>query len=190
MRKKIISLFSKNNVDNDSTENVLNVANTIKEISKQLQEVGGTKMKPKSFHTSKGELIDLRTQKNVGIDKENEISQNDTGAKKKSKTTIYDFIQNVKDKEDFLKAFKRTFNIETNTEIAIVINLFEKEKIICYSTFAPFYREIKNYLNRDIGNQNTINDAIKRIQKGTQTREAEFEKIKEKVNNLINNHLT
>ena len=189
MRKKIISLFSKNNVDNENKETALKIA----ELSQKLRDLGEQNKqtsKPKIFHTSKGDLIDLRTQKNVGSKKESTISQQDTETKEETKTTIYDFIQNVKDKEKFLKDLKSTFNIETKTEIAIVIVLFEKEKIICYNKFAPFYREIKTYLNRNIGNQNTINDAIKRIQNGTQTRETEFVKITEKANELIIKHKT
>lgn len=102
--------------------------------------------------------------------------------------TFLDFINNVKDKEIFANDLKGTFTIETKTEIAIIIDLFEKEEIFVYSKFAPFYREIKKHFNREIGNQNTINDAIKRIQNGTQTREREFEKITIKVNRLIKKH--
>lgn len=107
---------------------------------------------------------------------------------KKTELTFFDYLNNVNDPELFANDLKESFKIETNTEIAIVIHVLESEQIFVYSYFAGFYRELKKFFDRNIGKQNTINDAVTRIKSGTETRTKSFNTINSKVKELINKH--
>lgn len=118
----------------------------------------------------------------------NWLNDNDPTKAKSKAFNFLDFIQNVKNKETFANDLKDTFDTETSTSFAIIVNLLEIEGVFKFSEFAPFYREIKRYFNREIGNQNTINDALSRLRGGTTTRERAFNNINDKVNVLIDKH--
>lgn len=107
---------------------------------------------------------------------------------KKTELTFFNFINDVKDKELFANDLKESFKIEKNTEIAIVIHLLESERIFVYSYFAHIHRELKKFLGREIGNPNTLNDAVNRIKNGILPRTRSYDTISNKVDELINKH--
>lgn len=122
------------------------------------------------------------------IDIDKYFYSDEVGKSKRNEPAFLDYIHNVKDKEVFALELKELFNTETNTSFGIMINLLEIKDVFKFSEFAPFYRKIKQYFNREIGNQNTINDALNRLRKEIPSREREVNKINDKVNVLIDKH--
>lgn len=79
----------------------------------------------------------------------------------KAEKSLIDFIANVKDKEAFALDLKDTFNTESGIDFKIMIELLKEEEVFFYSQFAPFYRSIKEYFNRNLGSQTGLNDLYK-----------------------------
>lgn len=78
----------------------------------------------------------------------------------KNKKIIFDFINNINNKEGFLNELRITFPTEQGKSIkAIVLKLVDAE-ILIYGTkeFLQLYNELKIYFKRDIGTYQSIND--------------------------------
>lgn len=78
------------------------------------------------------------------------------------KKEIFDFVQNVKDKEEFLRDLKTAFPIEKGIAIKVMIELLQEEDIILIPKrkFKMFYEEFKNVFDQNIGSYTSINDVI------------------------------
>lgn len=79
---------------------------------------------------------------------------------KKRHKTLFEFINNIDDKEAFLNDLKNTFPTEIGLSIkAIVLRLVEVN-ILIYGTkeFKNFYEELTKYFDRSIGTYGSIND--------------------------------
>jgi hypothetical protein len=81
--------------------------------------------------------------------------------KQKPEKTIFDYISNISNKESFALELKNTFNIESGIDFKIMIELLKEEEILTFTQFAPFFRSINSYFNREIGTQNGLNDLYK-----------------------------
>lgn len=119
----------------------------------------------------------------------NKISNsNDNKNVKSSDPDFFDFIQNISNKTAFSNDLKQKFNNERSTEFGLLIYILTLEKIFLYYKFAPFFRSIKKNFNRDIGDQNKLNDTITCVSKGEKKYEIEIASIKNKLNPLINKY--
>ncbi|GEM_PF-4352937 len=113
----------------------------------------------------------------------NQPQQNEIIKLKKPKKSLFEFINNVKDKETFMLELKNTFPTEQGKSIKAIVLKLVKEQILIYGTkeFIQFYNELKTYFNRDIGTYQSIND-VKTVDKET------ADTIYKKLNSLITTH--
>lgn len=116
---------------------------------------------------------------------DNKLFINEKTNNKKPEPTFLDFIHNVKDKEAFAEDLKSTFSSEIGQNIKALINLLGIESneiiIIPQRKFRSFVVAFKNYLNRDIGTYNSIND-VKHID------DVIYNDIEKKLKPLITKH--
>jgi hypothetical protein len=106
----------------------------------------------------------------------------------KPEKTIFDYISNVNNKESFAIELKNTFNIESGIDFKIMIELLKEEKIFTYTYFAPFFRSIAIYFNREIGTQNGLNDLYKHSEAEKKHYAEKIIVIQNKLNPLITKH--
>ena len=108
-----------------------------------------------------------------------------TNKPKKLKKVLFQFIQNIKHKENFIQELTETFPTEKGKSIKAIIDILTEKNIIVYGTkeFKTLYEEIKLNFNRDIGTYNSIQN-VKDIDS------AILDTITKKLNPLINKHKT
>lgn len=89
-------------------------------------------------------------------------SESVQGVRKPVKT-LFDFINNVSDKEAFAKDLKDTFNTEKGISFKIMIELLKAEYVFLIGSreFSNFYKEIKSFFDRNIGAYQALNDSYK-----------------------------
>jgi hypothetical protein len=102
--------------------------------------------------------------------------------------TFFDYIHNVINKELFAIDLKSTFNIETGIDFKIMIELLKEDGILSYTNFAPFFRSIKIYFDRNIGSQNGLNDLYKHSKDDQEIHADRIATMRSKLNTLITNH--
>lgn len=104
----------------------------------------------------RGAFINWYNEKIKSID----IKQPQQIKTEKLKKTLFEFIHNVNDKENFLFELKNTFPTEKGKSIRAIINILENENIFIYGAreFTHLYDQLKVYFNRDIGTYQSIQD--------------------------------
>jgi hypothetical protein len=105
--------------------------------------------------------------------------------KQKTEPILFDFIQNVEDKEAFALKLKETFNTERGIDFRIMIELLKDEDIFSFTTFKPFYNAIKEYFNRDIGVYSGVNDKYKHTQDDKLLHKSRIEQVSRKLKSSI-----
>lgn len=74
------------------------------------------------------------------------------------KKTIYDYIQNILNKTEFIQELKETFKTEKGKSLKVIISILEKEDILIIPPreFKNFYLELSTVFQRDLGSYNSI----------------------------------
>lgn len=104
---------------------------------------------------------------------------------KKPKKVLFQFIHNIKNKEEFIQELKETFPTEIGKSIKAIIDILTDEKILVYGTkeFKTLKEEIEFSFNRNIGSYNSIQN-VKIVDKET------TDTVHKKLNPLIIKHKT
>lgn len=108
---------------------------------------------------------------------------------RKNIKTLFNFLINISDKDEFINELKKTFNSEKGIKFRILIEILKENKIFLIGDreFKQFYEQIKNSFNRDIGTYSALND-LYRPDKDIKDKEKyknDIENISIKLNPLI-----
>ena len=108
----------------------------------------------------------------------------------KMKVDIESFVFNVKEKESFLKDIKQTFSTERGISLKIMIELLKDAGMIKIGNmkFKEFYKELKIFMDRDIGKYQALNDQYKHTEDNKKYYSKEINIVKSKLNPLIERH--
>lgn len=111
--------------------------------------------------------------------------QPETNKPKKPKKTLFQFINDIDNKEAFLQDLKKTFPTEIGKSIKAVIDILTKENILIYGTkeFKLMFEELENFFSRDLGTYNSVQN-VKIVDEET------TDIIYKKLNPLIMKHKT
>lgn len=109
---------------------------------------------------SKSEFLDWYKEKIKSVTPE-APKQTEAVKPKKPKKTLFEFINNINDKEAFLQDLKNTFPTEIGKSIKAIIDLLKKDKYLIHNDreFSDVVNAIKIFFNRDIGSVQSIRDA-------------------------------
>jgi hypothetical protein len=121
----------------------------------------------------------------------NQISKNEqpqetkTNKPKKLKKTLFEFIHNIEDKEEFIQDLKNTFPTEMGKDIRVIIDRLKKESILTIEAgeYKHFVESLTLHFGRNIGEYQGIQN--KMIIKTDTTN-----RINKKLNPLITKHKT
>ncbi|RTY64798.1 hypothetical protein [Flavobacterium sp. LB2P53] len=102
----------------------------------------------------------------------------------KVEKTFLDYIT-IENKEGFANDLKNSFNIEFGIDFKIMIELLKNDGIFSFTQFAPFFRSIKDYFNRDIGSQTALNDLYKHTKDEQNYYAKNITTVQSKLNPLI-----
>lgn len=113
------------------------------------------------YYTKKHEIIELMKFEEYLIEQENIKSETDKPDE--AKKELHQFFNKIdtKRKLDFLNELKELFPTEKGINIKAIIEILKENDMLIIGTreFNNFYNELNDFLERDIGSYQSINDS-------------------------------